>query len=190
MIRRLITRFSLLLLVLLGVGTFWLGKTTVVPEAVQEADRQTDPDYVIENFSVIRTEADGIVRHRLTAKRMVHYPDEDTTQLQQPYFVDIEPGKPVMRVHAEEGRLFNKNEEMHLIGNVRVYREATRNRQATTVETPFLHIIPASDMASTNSPVMITEGKMVVRAVGMELNDNTGITRLLSKVRVTHGSIR
>lgn len=190
MIRRLVTRFSLVLLVLLGVGTFWLGKTTRLPEAVPESSQQTEPDYVVENFSVIRTETDGVVRHRLVAKRMVHYPDQDTTQLQQPYFVDIEPGKPVMRVNADEGRLFNNNEEMHLIGNVRVYRESGRNRQATTVETPFLHIIPASDIARTNSPVMITEGRMIIRAVGMELNDNTGITRLLSKVKVTHSGTR
>jgi lipopolysaccharide export system protein LptC len=56
--------------------------------------------------------------------------------------------------------------------------------------TSLLHVIPDEDIARTDKPVIITETNSVIRAVGMEMSNRTGITQLLSQVKVDHAKRR
>ena len=42
----------------------------------------------------------GVGRHILLARKMMHYPDDDSTDLEQPRLINTEPGKAG---HASEG---------------------------------------------------------------------------------------
>jgi len=53
-----------------------------------------------------------------------------------------------------------------------------------------LHVIPDDDIARTDKAVVITETNAVIKAVGMEMSSRTGITQLLSQVKVVHGKRR
>ena len=86
MISRLFSRLPLVLLALLAALIFWLNQSVRAPSLGQEGDLRRAPDYMIENFSAVRMDHDGVTRHVLFAKRMLHYPDEDTTDLEQPHF--------------------------------------------------------------------------------------------------------
>ena len=56
--------------------------------------------------------------------------------------------------------------------------------------TSMLHVIPDDDIARTDKPIVINEKNAVIRAVGMETSNRTGITQLLSQVKVEHGKRR
>jgi lipopolysaccharide export system protein LptC len=56
--------------------------------------------------------------------------------------------------------------------------------------TSLLHLIPDDDIARTDKPVVITEKKSVINAVGMEMNSRTNIIQLFSRVRVIHDNAR
>lgn len=191
MISRLLSGFPLLLLALLAALLFWVNQSARVPSPVQdEGSRRAAPDYMIENFSAVRTDRDGISRHLLSAKRMLHYPDDDTTDLEQPRFINTEPGKPAMQVDADEAKMSANGEDIYLTGNVRVLRSAGKGRGETAMTTSFLHLLPDDGIAKTDRPVVITEANAVIKAVGMEVSNRTQVTRLLSQVRVVHAKAR
>ncbi len=87
---------------------------------------------------------------------MVHYPDDDTTDLEQPRFINTEPGKPAMQVKADQAKMSSNGEDIYLSGNVMVMRNAGKGRGETTMTTSFLHLIPDDDIAKTDKPVVIT----------------------------------
>ena len=191
MISRLLSGFPLLLLALLAALLFWVNQSARAPSPVQdEGSRRGAPDYMIENFSAVRMDRDGVSRHLLSAKRMLHYPDDDTTDLEHPRFINTEPGKPTMQVDADQAKMSANGEDIYLTGNVRVLRSAGKGRGETAMTTSFLHLLPDDGIAKTDRPVVITEANAVIKAVGMEVSNRTQVTRLLSQVRVVHAKAR
>ena len=191
MISRLLSGFPLFLLALLAALLFWVNQSARAPSPVQDEDsRRAAPDYMIENFSAVRMGRDGVSRHLLSAKRMLHYPDDDTTDLEQPRFINTEPGKPAMQVDADQAKMSANGEDIYLTGNVRVLRSAGKGRGETAMTTSFLHLLPDDGIAKTDRPVVITEANAVIKAVGMEVSNRTQVTRLLSQVRVVHAKAR
>ncbi|SEL29932.1 LPS export ABC transporter periplasmic protein LptC [Nitrosovibrio tenuis] len=191
MIRRLIITFPLVLLALLVLAApFWLNPSLRTPSPSQEGGLGRMPDYVAENFSSVEMDSDGIARHMLLAKRMVHYPDDDTTDLEQPYFIETEPGKPAVQITSDHAKLSSNNENIYLTGNVMLLRNAGKGRAETSLTTSLLHLVPKDDIAKTDKPVVITEPYAVIRAVGMEMNNRSNVTQLLSQVKVLHNKKR
>lgn len=187
----MLSGFLLLLATLLAALLFWLNQSAQAPSPVQaDGSRGAAPDYMIENFSAVRMDRDGVTRHLLSAKRMLHYPDDDTTDLEQPRFINAEPGKPVMRVDADQAKMTANGEDIYLTGNVKVLRGEGKGRKETVMTTSFLHLLPDDGIAKTDRPVVITEANAVIKAVGMEVSNRTQVTRLLSQVRVVHAKAR
>jgi lipopolysaccharide export system protein LptC len=95
-----------------------------------------------------------------------------------------------MQVKADEAKMTSSGEDIYLSGNVMVMRNAGKGRGETSMTTSFLHVIPDDDIARTDKAVVITETNAVIKAVGMEMSSRTGITQLLSQVKVVHGKRR
>ena len=66
-----------------------------------------------------------------------------------------------------------------------VVREASRERSELRIQTEYLQIVPDRDLARTDRPVTITEGRSRLAGVGMEFNNKTRQFALLSQVRGT-----
>jgi lipopolysaccharide export system protein LptC len=66
-----------------------------------------------------------------------------------------------------------------------VVREADRGRSELRIQTEYLKIVPDRDLAHTDKPVIITEGRSRLTGVGMEINNKTRQFALLSQVRGT-----
>lgn len=192
MIKQLPARFAslprlpLALLVLLAGATFWLDQVVRPPVIVEDSGSHRDPDYMLEGLSVIRTNHDGVARYKLFAKKMLHYSDDDSTHLEQPRLVNATPGKPAVQIKADQGELSGSNDDVYLSGNVTLLRNASNGWGKATMVTSSLHIIPDDDIAKTDKAVTITEGNTTINAVGMELDNHTRVTRLLSQVKVVH----
>ncbi len=187
MTSRLISALPLVLLTLLVLtAPFWLNQSLRTPSPAQEIGLGRIPDYIAENFSAIEMDNDGVARHMLLAKRMVHYPDDDTTDLEQPYFIETEPGKPAVQVTSDQAKVSGNKENIYLTGHVTLLRNAGKGRGETTLTTSLLHLIPNDDIAKTDKPVVITEKNAIIKAVGMEMNNRTNVIQLWSQVRVLH----
>ena len=52
--------------------------------------------------------------------------------------------------------------------------------------TQFLHLIPDEGLVKTNQAVTISKSNTTITAIGMELNNQTGVIQLLAQVRAVN----
>lgn len=180
---RLTLWFPTGLLVLLAMLSFWLDSTVQPAQPKNDGHSRHDPDYTVENFTATRMGMSGLPHHTLTAARMVHYPDDDSTHLDSPHFTRFESGMAPLHVKSTKGLLSKEGEHAYFTGNVVVTREAFGGKSTLTLTTSYLHVIPDKDMALTDKPVNIRDARTNVDAVGLELNNKTHVMKLFSRVK-------
>ena len=180
---RLLIWVPVLMLLMLAALTWWLDSKVQPLTLKRDGSSRHDPDYIVENFTATRMSENGMPRYILTAKKMVHYPDDDTTHLESPVFRHIEGGKPEINITANHALLTSGSEDAYFTGDVRVVREARDNYPELKAFTSFLHVIPDQDLAKTDKPVTLTYPHSIVTAVGLELNSDTRVLKLLSNVK-------
>ena len=73
-----------MMLLLLAGLTLWLERTSQ-PENVVSGKTRHDPDYIVNNFTIRRFDAQGKLFQTLSAKEMRHYPDDDSTEADLPH---------------------------------------------------------------------------------------------------------
>lgn len=174
--------FPLLLVGVLAGLTFWLQRVTE-PGAVDRSGRMRhDPDFVVENFSVKRFDAEGSLQHTLRSTRMDHYPDDDTTVITKPEITFHR--NPPTRLSADSAWVSTDAREVRLEGNVRLAR-AGEGRPDTVVATSRLNIFPEDETARGDAAVSITHGLSVVDGAGIAVDNKASTVRLLGPVRGT-----
>jgi lipopolysaccharide export system protein LptC len=174
--------FPLLLMLALALLTFWLERA-VQEEAVHPSLRRHDPDYTVENFELRRFGAQGALEATLAAAKMIHYPDDDSTELVAPRMVQSRPDEPRLTVSAERGALSRSGDEVFLYENVLLVREAGPARPETRMRTTFLHVIGAKSLVRTDREVTVSEPDRSISGRGMEYHNDTGQLYLRERVR-------
>ena len=170
------------LLGLLGV-TYWLNQQAQPEPARQAGGKRHDPDAVMENFSAIRLNEQGKPRFIMAAKKMQHYPDDDSTTLEVPRLTALSAQHPAIHIIARQGVVSSKGDEVFLRHDVEVLREAGAQQEELKLHTEYLHIVPDRDWADTNRAVTIADARNTVHAVGMEMDNKARTLKLLSQVR-------
>lgn len=174
--------FPLVLLLVLALLTFWLERT-VREEPVPAAQRSHDPDYVVERFTITNFSGAGAAESALAATKMMHYPDDDTTELLAPRVLQSRPQQPRLALSADRGTLSRDGEEVFLYDNVLLVREAVPGSAESRMQTSFLHVVRARALVRTDREVRITEGGRTIVGRGMEY-DNA------SRQLVLHADVR
>lgn len=177
--------FPLGLAILLALITFWINLTVEQQGPKIDGSTRHDPDYTMNNFVNTQTDVTGKLRYVLAATEMVHYPDDDSTVLQRPRFTQYTTNKPYMQIEALRGYVSSNGEEVELVDNVKVVRQAFEGKGEMQVLTEKLIILPNQDLVKTNSPVVIKQApKTVIHATGMIYDKKTQTVKLLNRVRV------
>ena len=162
--------FPLALMLALALLTFYLERT-VRDDDSPPALRRHDPDYVVANFTTTTYTGEGAVETVMSAERMVHYPDDDTTELFAPRVVYAKPQQPRFSVRAERGELSRDGDEIFLYGDVVLVRDAAANRPEARMTTDFLHVLRDRSLVRTDRLVKIVEGGRSLEGRGMEYNN-------------------
>ncbi len=179
--------FPLLLMLALAALTFWLERTVREEEGVHPSLRRHDPDYIVDNLTNTRFDAKGRVDSTLAAAKMLHYPDDDSTDLIAPRVVQTKPDEPRITLTADRGTLSQDGEEVFLYGNVLVVREGQAERPETRMQTSFMHVVRAQSVYRTDREVVITEGDRVLSGRGMEYWNDSRQLFLRERVRGRFG---
>jgi len=174
--------FPLALMLALALLTFWLERT-VREEQPHPSLRRHDPDYLVEQFVLTKYNATGVLESTLTAAKMVHYPDDDSTELVAPRVVQAKPNEPRMTLSAERGTLSNNGEEIFLFGNALLVREAGAGKPEARVQSSFLHVIGARSLVRTDREVTVSEPGRALSGRGMEYHNETWQLFLRDQVR-------
>ena len=175
--------FPLLLMLALAGLTFWLERMVRQEEGAHPSQRRHDPDYVVDNLTHTRFNVQGKVESTLTAAKMLHYPDDDSTDLLAPRVVQTKPNEPRMTVSAERGTLSQDGEEVFLYDNVLLVREAGPEQSEARIRSSFMHVVQAQSIVRTDRDVVFTEEDRVVSGRGMEYRNDTKELFLRERVR-------
>jgi len=162
--------FPLGLMLALALLTFYLERA-VREDETPAAARRHDPDYYVVNFTTTTYNPDGAAETRMSAERMVHYPDDDTTELVAPRVLQSKPNQPRYSVRAERGQLSRDGDEVFLYGGVLLVREASEHGPEARMTTEFLHILRERSLVRTDREVKIVEGGRSLQGRGMEYNN-------------------
>ncbi len=183
MLNRSTIVFPLVLAGLMALLTFWIYQT--VEEQGQKIDgsNRHDPDYMMENFVTTQTDIKGQLRYVLAAAKMTHFPDDDTTVLEQPKFTQYATDKPYTKIEGKRANVSPDGEEIEILDDVVVVRDAFKGKGKMTVLTDKLTVFPNQDLAKTDRPVVIKQApKTVIHATGMVYDKKKKTIQLLKRV--------
>lgn len=180
---RFTAAFPLLLVAILAAMSFWLERAVQGPPPPRDGSTRHDPDSIVENFVVTQLGKDGVPVHHLEAKRMLHYPDDDTTHLEHPLLQRYDAGRVALRISATRAQASSEGKTVDFRDDVKAVRMATGKYSELTMTTEYLHVVPDDDFAKTDKPVRIVDANTQVTAVGLELDNKAKTLKLLSNVR-------
>lgn len=178
--------FGIALLGLLAALTFWLQSTVNGEQAADNGKLRHDPDAAAENFVVRRFDQNGIVRYRLSGPAMVHYADDDSSELRDPVLVSYRPAAADVTVNGRHAKVSSKGETIYLWEDVRITRAATADRPELVATMPDLVAQPEAGTAFTNSPLEVVQGQSRLTGVGAQFDNNTSTLVVQSQVRATY----
>ena len=184
----MIDRIVIVVLLLFVTGlTGWLLNKIDSDDIQTVAGLSHDPDYYMENFSQVSMDEFGNVERRLRASRMVHFPDDDSTELTDPK-LEIHSAEKALPWHvkAERGWVSASNEVILLYGEVEIWRYQTNGERELEVPTEDLRILPDERYAETDNPATIKSHESVTHAVGMRADFRANRLELLRQVRSQH----
>jgi lipopolysaccharide export system protein LptC len=164
--------------------TLWLNLLVQPPPGRADGTKRHDPDLIVENFSARKLGVDGEVLYTLNARKMVHYPDDDSALLEAVQVEAFEPRQPKMTITADQGRLEQGGDRVHIEGNVVVHREADAKNEATRLLTERVLVLPEQGIARGPGEVTLESATRRARAASFEL-DNRARTLRMEKVRAT-----
>lgn len=173
--------FPVVLLSLLAALTFWLQRLANFVDPMSRAKLRHDPDFIIENFSMVRFNAAGEIQNSLTAEKMLHFPDNDSTEVTSPK-LDYPEGPRPTRVTAERAWLNHDGKEVRLSGNVHLVRQGVEDAPGLIVQTSALTVFPDDELARGHVPVTVSQGKSVVQGSGIEYRGRENIATLSGRV--------
>ena len=183
---RLVTWSPLILLAMLATMSFWLDRKVQPQAHAPDGSTRHDPDFIVEGFSAVKMNPDGTRRYALAAKRMVHFPDDNSTQLELPRLVYFDYQRAPVTIHSETAESVQGGDDVFFRGDVQIIRSAYAGNAELGIFTSFLHVIPDRDLAETDKPVRMVEGSSTASSVGLEFNNLTREIKLLSEVKASY----
>jgi len=179
----------IVLLVSLSGFAIWVQQSSDKEAKVsdlQKSKKKHSPDYFMEDFTLTSMDEKGLPRSILTAAKMLHYPDDDSTELDAPFMTMIaENGQP-WKIKSDRGWVSANNELILLSGNVRIDRVSGPNNRPVKLFTDKLRIHPELDFAETDRPVTMISDKRRTTAIGMRAYVRKGKLQLLDNVHVSY----
>ena len=165
--------------------TLWLNTLVQPPAARADGKLRHDPDLVVEKFNASKMGEDGRVLYTLVARKMVHFPDDDSALLESVQLEAFEPRQPKMTITADHGRIEQGGDRVFIEGNVVVHRAGDERAAEARLTTEKLLVLPDEGIARTSSPVRLESVEGRAHANGMEINNRTRVLKL-EKVNATY----
>ncbi len=190
MSERLRSLLPLLPLLLLLAATYWLNLQVQSPTSGPNRNLRHDPDYIIDNFTATTLDEQGKIRFVMSAKKMWHYPDDDTTHLEAPKVESMAAGHPPMKMSAAIGEISSKGDEIFLRNNVMIVRPAYADKSELTFNTNYLHILPNKDIVNTDQAVSMVDARTNINAIGMEIDNKAHTIKFLSHVKTVYVPVK
>ncbi|MFN2308501.1 MAG: LPS export ABC transporter periplasmic protein LptC [Gammaproteobacteria bacterium] len=175
----------ILVIALAALSSWWLYHQVMQAPPAQEVQDQ-NPDAFADTIDLSSLDADGRLASRLWAKRMLHYPQDDSSTLEAPYLEVYRPDEPPWQVRARSGRISAGGAEIRLEGNVDIQRAGNATIRPVQITTTVMRVFPEREYAETDAAVTFRSTGLVARSLGMRAYLDQGRVELPARVRATH----
>lgn len=175
-------------LILLATATMWIQNDSKkqINGDQQGKKSQHIADYFMEDFEITTMNAKGQPSSLLVSEKMLHYPDDDSTELSKPLMTMYRDNGMPWKISADRGWVSANNELILLSGNVLIKRTSGPGNRPVELFTDRLRIHPKTDFAETDQPITMLSNKRRTTAIGMRAYIRLGQLQLLNDVRVTY----
>ena len=176
--------FPVIVLTLLAAVSVWLDRVTQ-QEPVARADKtRHEVDFSADKITLHRFDLTGKVQYILVADSMLHYADDESSELKNPRLNYLNRPEPVW----VESRFASVNKDgttVVLTDEVLVRRAAHAGKPESTLRTEQMTVWPEDEKMRADKPVTLTQGQTVINAERMESDNIIGEVRLQGQVRGT-----
>lgn len=170
------------LLALGAVGYYW-GGFGQSDSPLLNRDTSHLPDYDVVGIEGKQTNEFGQITHKLTAEKLVHYPQADNSIVTKPIVTLYKDGVSAWQISAQQALTSNHNRELQL--NQQVLGQRI-NGQALTLATETLNANQSLQTLTTAAPVMIRSPQGQISSVGLSANLQESTLTFASQVRGTY----
>lgn len=142
------------LLVVLGILALWL-QWANDDNQTQGFDGERRPDYIVEGLKAVTLDAEGAPARRLDAVRLRHYPDDGSSELDEPLLQLFDDAVLRWNLRSRRAWINARGDEVLLEQEVRLERTATAESALIELRTSELLLLPESDYAETTHAVEV-----------------------------------
>lgn len=188
---RMTMYLPIILMGLLALGTYWLARNTpsLGNGGGTERAPEHEPDYFLRGFSVKTFDPKGRLQSEIYGREARHYPDTDTTEIDEPRIRQYNERGAVTIATARRAISNGDGSEVQLIGDAVVTREAAKNgaEAAPTLQirSEFLHAFMNEERLRSHKRVTLQRGQDVFEADGIEYDNLERVLQMNGNVRGT-----
>ena len=190
---RLTIYLPVLLMGVLALGTYWLARTTPSfngPQAAQRAEKH-EADYFLRGFSIKSFDPSGRLKSQLQGTEARHYPDTDTTEIEQPHIVSYTAKGAVIVATAKRAISNADGSQVQLIGDAVVTRDAKdaqgQPEPKLELSGQFLQAFMDQERVKSHRPVVIKRAGDVFSGDSMDYDNLSRVLDLNGRV---HGTLQ
>ena len=176
----------LLMMAVLASATWWLVRNAPVVDAPAAAPPpRHEADYVMTRFVVQRFDAAGALRTQIEGERLRHFPDDDTVEVEDARIRAIASDGTVTLATARRALASGDGSELQLVGDAHVVRPGDGKTEPIEFRSEFLQDFRNVERVRSHLPVVVTQGKSVVRAGGLEYDNLARVVDLKGHTSAT-----
>ena len=177
---RQIILYAMLLLLVTGSSWFLVTHESSLP---RETTSATGPDAFVTDMDLKVMDEQGQLEYRIKARHMMHYPNDERFNLEQPDIRIRQANGDIWFINSEHGTTTEDADIIWLTGAVDIKRPSTATSSRLHIVTSDLLVIPDDEVAETENEATITSDEFQINAVGMKADFSKDTLELRSRVR-------
>lgn len=166
--------FSLLIMITLVLGTWWAADYSQRAVDIDPPSRKThEPDSWTKNFTLLRTDQQGIVINRLEGDLLEHFPDDDSYDVEMPRAFGLRPDTPLTLGTSRKATVYDNGDRIVMRGDAVLLRLADATRAPLNFLSDEIIMLIDKDISYTDLPATAISGRSRMSGVGMRYNNAT-----------------
>lgn len=175
------TFISLIIIIAFGLAAW----TTFLSSQSRNSIKTNNnlPDAFMDDVIATVMDKLGKVKMKIVTPRMVHYAVNDVSKLSLPQLTIYRNSPNPWYVTSKYAQATQGIENVDFWEDVVLHHAADENNPATLIKTPTLTVHPNQKTAETKDFITMVQPSLIVKAIGMFADMNTGDIKLLSQAR-------
>ena len=171
----------LFLIFALGILVWLLNSAATLP-ALQQENRNNEPDLIVRHSHSVRFNEAGIPFERLDADRVRHITQNDIDWFDNPHFTYTVPGKPRMDLVTSSAQSINKGEKLWMPDTAVLTRQPDEGHAKMVITGREVWFAPTPGTVWSDAQVVADMGGSRASGIGFTADTEKQTIQLKSKV--------